>query len=235
MRGLVSGIAFLVCALAAANARADEAEEGEAKIAAPQVDLEKDKKPATADPNAPPPEAPPPLPYKKTLVLDSSIGALTFLGQFGKVAPTAPWLHMQLGYELFKWLMVFGEGELAFTDTSIAQPPPRTRAFPMYGFGAGARFTIRFTDRVGVYAQGDLGLMKADVAQGGLGILGFKDAESLGPWIGARLGVEWYQIDRHFGLGLTTGIRDAQNFGRLGIGGDSPLMLDVGASLRYAF
>ena len=204
--------------------------------AAAQVDLSKDTKPGAAeDLTTPPPEAPPPPPYKKTIVLDSSIGAIGFLGEFGKVAPPGPWMHIQLGYELLKWFMLYGEGELAFTDTSNRQAAPNTRAFPIFGFGGGARFTIRFTDRVGVYAQGGLGMMKADIATRGLGNLGFRDAESLGLYFGARLGVEWYQINRHFALGLNAGIRTAQGFAKLGAGTDSPLALDGGASLRYAF
>ena len=203
---------------------------------AAQVDLAKDTRPPTAEELvAPPPEAPPPLPYKKTLVLDSSIGAIGFLGEFGKVAPPGPWMHVQLGYELLKWLMLYGEGELAFTDTSNRQAPPNTRAFPIFGFGGGARFTIRFTDRVGIYAQGGLGMMKADIATRALGNLGFRDAESLGLYLGARLGFEWFQIDRHFALGLNAGIRTAQGFAKLGAGTDTPLALDGGASLRYAF
>ena len=109
-------------------------------------------------------------------MLDSSIGAIGFLGEFGKVAPPGPWMHVQLGYELLKWLMLYGEGELAFTDTSNRQAPPNTRAFPIFGFGGGARFTIRFTDRVGIYAQGGLGMMKADIATRALGNMGFRDA-----------------------------------------------------------
>ena len=204
--------------------------------AAAEIDLTKDTKaPGAEDPTAPPPEAPPPPPYTKTLVLDASVGAIGFLGQFGKVAPPGPWMHLQLGYELLKWLMLYGEGELAFTDTSNRQDPPKTRAFAMFGFGGGARFTIRFTDRFGVYAQGGLGMMKADVPTNALGLLGFRDAESLGLYLGARLGVEYYQINRHFALGLGAGIRSAQGFAKLGAGTDAPLALDGAASLRYAF
>ena len=88
-------------------------------IAPSQIDLEKDtQSSALADAPAAPPEAPPPPPYKKSVVVDSSLGALVFLGKFGKTAPPAPLLRTQVGYELFKWLMVFGEGELGFTDTS---------------------------------------------------------------------------------------------------------------------
>jgi hypothetical protein len=225
-------------------ARAEPApatEPATAPITNDQVDLESDTKArgaagAGAEAAGPPPEAPPPIPYKKTFVLDSTVGAIGFLGNFGKVAPPGPWLHTQLGYEALKWLMFFGEGELAFSDTSNSQKPPKTRAFPLYGFGGGVRFTIRFTDRFGVYLQGSIGAMKIDIARNALGVIGFRDAESLGAYAGGRLGVEWYQIDRHFALGLNGGVRDAQSFASSGArGSDTPLVLDGGASLRYAF
>jgi hypothetical protein len=204
-------------------------------IVAGQVDLDKDTQSAAlADQPVAPAEAPPPEPYKQSLVIDSSIGALLFLGKFGRTAPAGPWLHMQLGYELFKWLMVFGEGELAFTDTSGTQEAPKTRAFPIYGFGGGARFSLRFTDRVGAYLQGDLGAMQADIRKNALEVIGFGKAESLGLYLGGRLGVEWYQIDRHFALGANVGLRDATNFKR-SIGSDTPLAFDAGGSIRYAF
>src|SRR5262245_8615284 len=131
-RVLACAVGALVPAVLATPARADEPQPQEGS----QVDLTKDTKAASLEePTAPPPEAPPPPPYKKTLVLDSSIGAIGFLGQFGKVAPWGPWMHTQLGYELLKWLMLFGEGELAFTDTSNRQSQPGTRAFPIFGFG----------------------------------------------------------------------------------------------------
>ncbi|MBN9161387.1 MAG: hypothetical protein J0I07_10515 [Myxococcales bacterium] len=201
-----------------------------------RIDLTKDTRGTGGEElDAPAPEAPPPPPYKKTLVLDSTVGAIGFLGEFGKVAPPGPWMHVQLGYELLRWLMLYGEGELAFTDTSNRQAAPNTRTFPLLGFGGGARFTIRFTERVGVYAQGGFGMLKADIATNALGILGFRDAESLGVYVGGRLGVEWFQINRHFALGLNAGMRTAQGFAKLGAGTDTPLMLDGGASLRYAF
>ena len=209
---------------------------GAPALAPSQIDLEKDTQSAAlADTPTAPAEAPPPPPYKKSVVIDSSLGALVFLGKFGKTAPPGPWLRTQVGYELFKWLMVFGEGELAFSDTSGTQDPPKTRSFPVYGFGGGARFTARFTDRLGVYVQGGLGAMKADIRKRALEIIGFKDAEKLGLFFGGRIGVEWYQLDRHFGLGVTVGMRDATGFKRTGGGSDSPLAFDAGASIRYAF
>lgn len=253
-RSARSRLACLVCAvsveaLAAGPALADEppapsttapaassaAPEHEVSPAqAASIDLTKDTKPAEED-TTPPAEAPPARPYQKGLVLDSSIGAIGFLGQFGKVAPPGLWLHTQLGYEILRWLMLYGEGELAFSDTSASQHAPNTRAFPIFGFGGGARFTWRFTDRFGAYLQGGIGAMKADIAMNALGILGFRDAESLGVYLGGRLGVEYYQIDRHFALGLNAGIRLAQGFEKSGASTDTPLALDGGASLRYTF
>jgi hypothetical protein len=239
MCALVLTSTVLAPTMTTARARAQEtaptAQPASPPIAAGQIDLEKDtQSSALVDAPAAPAEAPPPPSYKKSLVVDSSLGALVFLGKFGKTAPPAPLLRVQLGYELFKWLMVFGDGELAFTDTSGSQDPPKTRAFPIFGFGGGARFTARFTDRFGVYLQGDIGAMKADIRRRALEIIGFKDAEDLGLYLGGRLGLEWYQLDRHFALGVTSGLRDATGFKRT-IGSDTPLAFDAGASIRYAF
>lgn len=184
-------------------------------------------------------EAPPPPPYAKGLVVDGTIGALGFLGQFRKLAPPGPWFHGQIGYEFFNWLMLFGEGELAFTDTSNLDNPPNVRSFDMWGFGGGARFTWHITERVGIYGQPTLGMLKADVPKNTLGLHGFTDAEELNLWIGFRAGVEWFQIDRHMALGLTTAIRYLPGFEKTGQGvsksSDTPLGLDGGLSLRYAF
>jgi hypothetical protein len=238
MCALVLTSTVLVPAMVTSRARAQEPSptaQPAPPIVAGQIDLEKDtQSSALVDAPAPPPEAPPPPPYKKSLVVDSSVGALVFLGKFGKTAPPAPLLRIQVGYELFKWLMVFGGGELGFTDTSGSQDPPKTRAFPIFGFGGGARFTARFTDRFGVYLQGDIGAMKADIRRRALEIIGFKDAEDLGLYLGGRLGLEWYQLDRHFALGVTSGLRDATGFKRT-IGTDTPLAFDAGVSIRYAF
>lgn len=220
----------------APRAHADEPAQPATPIAPAQIDLEKDQQSAAlVDAPVAPVEAPPPPPYTKSVVLDSTLGALVFLGKFGKTAPAGPQIRTQLGYELFKWLMLFGEGELAFTDTSGTQAPPKTRAFPIFGFGGGARVTVRFTDRVGAYLQGSLGAMKADIRKHALEIIGFKDAETLGLYLGGRVGVEYYPLDRHFALGVSAGLRDATGFKAQTGGGDTPLAFDAGASIRYAF
>jgi hypothetical protein len=221
------------CALVALLSTASSIARADETPVTAQVDLEKDEKPADLTAAAPE-EAPPPVPYKKTVVVDTSLGALTFLGKFGDTAPTAPWFHTQLGYEVLSWLMFFAETDLAFTDTSGTEQPPKTRAFAIFGFGGGARFTVRITDSFGVYVQPSVGLMESDIAHRALAIIGYPDAESFNLYARARLGIEYYQRDRHFAIGLTSAIEEAQGYKRTG-GSDTPLALDVGASLRYAF
>jgi hypothetical protein len=182
-----------------------------------------------------PPEAPPPLARKKGLVLESSLGVLGFGGQFRHVAPPAPWMHLTLGYEFFKWLTPIIEGEVAYTDTSVAQDPSKAHSFPILGFGAGLRSTFMLTERVGLFAQVDVGLMKADVPKQALLIVGFANAESFASYFGGRLGLEWYQIDRHFALALQGGVRDASGFAKQVGSGDTPLMWDAALTIRYTF
>jgi hypothetical protein len=190
--------------------------------------------------NAPPPSAaeldaaPPLRPRHDGLVLESTLGVLGFAGQFRHVAPTAYWLHGQLGYELLPWLMLFGEGELAFTDTSEASDPSHVKAFPMWGFGAGARVTLHATDRVAFFGQASIDGLTAVVPHDALAVYGYRSAESLNASFGVRAGLEWYQIDRHLALALQVGVRDAQGFSNF-IANDFPLMWDAAAGVRYTF
>jgi hypothetical protein len=182
-------------------------------------------------------EAGPPMrPRHKGLVLESTLGVLGFAGQFRHVAPPAYWLHGQLGYEVIPWLMVFGEAELAFTDTSESVGSFNVRAFPIWGFGAGARATFHATDRVAFFVQGSVDGLTAIVPHAALAVYGFRNAESLNLSLGLRVGVEWYQIDRHYALCAQVGARDAQGFGKqLLVSSDFPLMWDAAVGLRYTF
>jgi hypothetical protein len=184
---------------------------------------------------APPLEAPPPPPRHKGLVLEQSLGAVGFVGKFGGLTGhPAIWLQTQLGYEIFKWLMVFGCGDLAFTDTGSSVGPTQNRPFPIIGFGGGLRFTIPFTARVGMYIQGSAGGDVAYVKPGVLTNFGYHSAESVGFQAGGRLGLEWFQVDRHMALGLSGGARYMANLA-YEAGGDLPLAWDATIDLRYTF
>ena len=180
-------------------------------------------------------EAPPPRPRRKGLVLESTLGVLGFAGRFRHVAPPGYWLHAQLGYEVTSWLMLFGEGEIAFTETSESQDESHTKAFAIWGVGGGARATFHATPRIALFVQGELDGLVADVPHNALTILGFRNAESIGWAPGARAGVEWYQIDRHLALTAQGGVRDAVGFAKVAAGGDTPIMWDAALGLRYTF
>ncbi|MGD0529332.1 MAG: hypothetical protein ABSE49_29605 [Polyangiaceae bacterium] len=182
-----------------------------------------------------PPEAPPPRPHKKGVVLEQTAGVLGFGGQFRHVAPPGFWLHMQLGYEVFSWLMVFASGELAFSSTDVSQDPSHSMAFPMYGFGGGLRGTFHVTDRVAFFVQGEAGALTAYVPHDSLEILGYREAESLNAQFGGRLGLEWYQIDRHLALTAQGGVRDATGFAKVVGESDIGLLWDAALGLRYTF
>ena len=182
-----------------------------------------------------PAEAPPPRPRRKGVVLEQTLGALGFGGQFRHVAPPGLWMHMQLGWELLKWLMVFGSGELAFTSSDVTQDASHSMAFPIYGFGGGLRATLHVTDRFAFFVQGEGGALTAYVPHDSLTILGYRDAEGLNGQIGGRLGLEWYMIDRHLALTAQAGLRDAMGFAKVIGASDLPLMWDGAAGLRYTF
>lgn len=179
--------------------------------------------------------APPPRPRHTGLVLEATLGALGFFGQFRHVSPPAYWLHGQLGYEIFPWLMVFGEGEMALTDTSESQDESHTLAYSMFGFGGGVRATIHATSRVAIYAQGDVGALTANVPHDSLKLLGYPSAETLDAQFGGRIGVDWYQIDRHMALCAALGGRLAEGFAKQVGPSDTPLLWDFGAGVRYTF
>jgi len=183
----------------------------------------------------PPPEAPPPRPRRKGLVLESTAGVMGFAGHFNQVAPPALFMHLQLGYELFKWLMIFGEGDLAMTTTSNGADESHSIAFPIWGFGGGLRATIHATERFAFFVQGDVGALTAYVPHDALTILGFHDAEALNPAYGGRVGVEWYAGDRHIALTAQGGVRDATGFAEVIGPTDLPLVWDALVGFRYTF
>jgi hypothetical protein len=104
----------------------------------------------------------------------------------------------------------------------------------MWGIGAGARAGVHFSERVAVFVQGEVGALTASVPHDALAYLGFRGAESLGAQFGARVGVEWYQKDRHLALCAQGGPRIAQGFSK-SLDSTLPLMWDAAIGLRYTF
>src|SRR5579884_3293522 len=131
--------------------------------------------------------------------------------------------------------MLFAQGEVTFTTTGESQDESHARAFPIWGVGGGARATLRVTRRVSWFAQGAVSTLAADVPHDALTVLGFREAESVNPAFGGRVGVEWLQVDRHLALCAAVGARVAEGFAKVTAASDFPLMWDTGVGLRYAF
>ncbi len=148
-------------------------------------------------------------------------------------SPPASLLHVQLGYEPFRWLMVFGEAELGYTSTRYAPSPPSSRGYAIWALGAGLRATVKPTDRFGIYLQGDIGGMKADSDV--LRTYGFREADLLNVYYGGMLGLEWYQIDPHLALATSAGIRRTTGFDGSRLVAEAARSWLGGVSLRYTF
>ena len=174
-------------------------------------------------------EVPPPPPRKTGVVLEGSFGAMGFFGKLNTISPAASMLHLQLGVEPLRWLMVFGEGDLSFTSTRYSPP---SRGYAIYAFGAGARFTVGLSERISAYGQVDFGL--TTTSSNVLHSYGFYDAENLNGYVGATGGLEWYQADPHYALAVYGGVRNAQGFVRA-VPGDTALAWRGGAAIRYTF
>ena len=179
------------------------------------------------------PEAPPPPPRSSGIVLESSVGALGHLGPLKNVSPTAPWFSFRLGFEPLKWLMLFGEADVAFATTSYATRPPDPRGYALYGFGGGLRFTVRPTDWLGIYVQGSAGV--AEVSEDVLFVYGYTKADALNLYYGGALGLEWYQVSPHLALAVHGGVRSYDEGLHRDRSNEVALAVIAGASLRYAF
>lgn len=207
---------------------------GEAPLTREQIEAQLEAEPGKVDVDAPEPELLPlpPAPRRRGVVIEGSVGALGHLGDMQNISPIAPWFRLQAGYELFDWLMLFGEADVSLARTSYASRPPEPRTYALFGFGAGARVTWQAFEHVGFYAQGDLGL--ASVDQDVLSTYGYRDADRLRPYFGGFLGVDWYQVNPHYALTFYVGARDyVQTFERIA-GDRPPLALLSAIALRYA-
>jgi hypothetical protein len=224
----IAGLALVAVPMVACAAESKEPEYDQAAIAASLEEAPGTHKPAQKAGEAL--EVPPPPPRKRGLVVETGLGMMGFLGKLKNISPTASLFHLQLGYEPFKWFMVFGEGDLGFTSTRYDASAPR--GYAIYGAGAGGRITVGLSDRVSIYGQVDFGMMEAssDV----LVTYGFYDADTLNGYFGGAGGLEWYQPDPHLALAINGGARKTQGFQRA-VPGDAALSWLTSVALRYTF
>ena len=211
---------------ASASESAPSREEVEAWLEARALpDTQRDQ---VGDPNAPPP-APP---RHRGFVLEAGLGALGHWGSLANISGPAPRFHLRLGLEPFPWLLVFGESDLTIASTSRAPSPPETRGYALYGFGAGIRGTWEPTRPLGLFLQGSLGA--ARVSRDVLRSYGFSTSDGFNAYVGADLGLEWYQINPHYALALHFGMRSYPQGLATPTYGGSALAWLGGLAVRYA-
>jgi hypothetical protein len=193
------------------------------------------QKPASADVSSRPtaPEAPPPPPRKHGFIVETTIGAMNHMGAMNHVSPTLPWFRAAFGWEPAKWIMLLAQGDLAFGDTSYANPPPNPRGYTLYGVSGAVRFQLAPSDRIGLFAQGEVGA--AAVSNDVLSTYGFRDADQFGPYFGGLLGFEWYQISPHMALVVHAGLRNYANILQRAIGSEPALSWMGSGGLKYTF
>jgi hypothetical protein len=187
---------------------------------------------ASGDATSRDPDLPEPPPRHHGLVLEGNVGALGHLGNMRDVSPVSPWFRLQVGYELLDWLMLFGQGDVALSSTSLASRPPAERSYAVFGAGGGARFTWAAFRSVSVYLQGEAGVSSA--TEDVLSTYGYPDADRIHPFAGGALGVEWYQLSPHYALSVSGGARDYfESFERIH-GSRPPWVWFSSVAIRYA-
>lgn len=209
------------------------ASEGASELDEAGLDAWLSREPEPADDaNGRDPDAPEPPPRQHGVVFEGSVGALGHLGNMRDVSPVSPWFRLQVGYELLDWLMLFGQGDVALSSTSLAHRPPAERTYALFGAGGGVRFTWPAFHSVSFYLQGEAGV--SSVTEDVLSTYGYPDADRIHPFAGGALGVEWYQLSPHYALSVSGGARDYfESFERIH-GSRPPWVWFSSVAIRYA-
>ena len=178
-------------------------------------------------------EAPPRPPRERGIVVGTTVGALGHLGEMQHISPTAPWFHVQLGWDIGRWVTLLALTDVAFATTSYARPPPDPRGYALYAFGIGARVTFDLGEWYGLFLQGELGV--AEVSEDVLSSYGYDDADSLNPYFGANAGFKWYQVSPHYALVAHAGVRNYTQLLDRQLSSSSPWAWIAAAGLEYTF
>jgi hypothetical protein len=195
------------------------------------------ERPSTAPPvdeaTPGPEEAPPSPPRKHGITVESGVGAMGHLGPLSHITPTSPWFHLKLGVEPWRFLMLFAETDLSFSNTSYGHPPPPARSYRMYGFGGGLRGTLGFSEHFGGYLEASAGIAEASADV--LEVYGYLHATEWSPYFGGQLGLDWYPVNPHLAVSLHGGVRSYQAGLRRERSNELALLALGGIALRYTF
>ena len=188
--------------------------------------------PLVDDAPAPNPYQPPPMrPFKRGFVIEGAVGVYAPIGRLKRYSSPGPLTRIAVGYDITRWLGVFGAGDVAYLSTDRASPPPGERAYLLWGFTGQVRLAINLGDRLRVPLRIELGAHKTD-DNGVLATYGFTSAKSFGISYGATTGLEWRALSRHFGVLLEAGLRSDDAL-RHSVKAQAPLALVAVLGLHY--
>lgn len=233
-----SALALFIVLSALARARAAQAAEppAERPLTTNEIEawLEQPSGAPVVDEATPgPEEAPPPPPRRYGLTVESGVGAMSHLGPLSHITPTSPWFHLKVGFEPWRWLLLFAEADLSFSNTSYAHRPPPARTYRTYGFGGGVRGTLGLSERFGGYLEASAGI--AEVSSDVLEVYGYLQATKWKPYFGGQLGLDWYPVNPHFAVSVHCGVRSYQAGLRRERSSERALLALGGVALRYTF
>jgi hypothetical protein len=103
----------------------------------------------------------------------------------------------------------------------------------MYNFGGGGRLTVPIAEIFGAFVEGSFGM--AQVNEDVLAVYGYLHADRFKPYLGGRLGVEWYPTNPHLAFSLGGGVRSYNAGLKRERSSDPALAWSVGPAIAYRF
>lgn len=146
----------------------------------------------------PPPPFPDPAKFSRGLFAEGDIGAVVFLGKMGHYADPGADFAVRVGYDVLRWLAVYGKLGGA-TFGSSAPPPYDQQVQQLFAYTAEARAQLQLR-RWGLWASGGVGM--AHLTNNLLELVGVTGGHRFTAAVGAGVGVDFHTLNRHFSVGV---------------------------------
>jgi hypothetical protein len=142
--------------------------------------------------------------YSQGLFVQGLVGGRGFVLGLGRYAEPGVLAGVEVGYELWPWLMLAGACQLSLHATD-APAPPGPSTFEHVEAVLSPRVQLAFSARTALWIGPEVGLgfVPGDL----LRAYGYEDAHDLGVSFGGSLGFDYHLASRHHSLGLALGSR----------------------------
>jgi hypothetical protein len=168
--------------------------------------------------------------YNRGLFVAAQLGARGFVGGIGDVSKPGLYAELNVGYELWSWLAVYGGLALSLHNTD-GQAPPSPTTLEIPGALIGLRAQLDFSARSAMWLAADVGALW--VPGNYPSTYGIRDSESVGVMFGGALGFDWHLLTHHHSLGISVGVRRYPSLDAAT--GLTAIGIHGGPYLRYVF